>query len=174
MVSEYNLEYDGYVTINSSIPEKCIHNGHAYRAGTGIVSLTAGQYASINFVTPSTGYAFYTLSTIDKTGDELSVTLIQGDTYTGGTTANAKNLNCIVGETDMPFTFKTGGSTSGGSSFPERLISGLSQGNSKSGGSSEISGSIILKQGTSYTLKITSIGSAKLSALFTLSYHLKK
>lgn len=168
MQSEVLILNDGYASTICTIPEKASLAGLAYRVGTGYVSLTVGQYASINIITPATGNNIYSFSSIDKTGNELQVTLMEGDTYTGGSNAPLWNYNRIIGDDNPPYVCKTGGTTTGGKAAPIRLIPGVAQGNSKPGSSSESASGIVLKTNTSYTLKITAMGDVTLAAFITL------
>lgn len=172
-INTAKIEVDGYADAIIGIAEKCFLSGRAWRMSTDIVTLSAGQYASINFITPSTGITFYQLSTIDKTGDELEVTLVEGGIYSDGSAISLWNFNRIVGDLTPPFIAKSGGTIVGGLEAPTRFIPGISQGNTKTGGSSEAPANIVLKPGTNYTLKITSIGEVKLCALLTIIYRME-
>lgn len=165
MISEVTILNNGTVMNTAGINEKDFLNGKAWRIGTGIVSLTTAQYASISFVTPADKMSYYVLSTIDKTGDELDITLVEGGTWSGATTASLWNVNRIVGDATPPFVAHTAGTITGGTEAPHRLIPGTAVGATKAGGSSESPSNITLKPNTRYTLKITSVSAAKLSAL---------
>ena len=172
MVSEVKLNNNGYVTLTAGIQEKCIYCGNSYRVGTGYVVLAVNEYATINLVTPTDGCSSYAFSMIEKTGNELLVTLVEGGTYSDGINAPLWNINRITGDANPPFVCKTGGTIVGGLEAPPKLIPGTASGNSKPGGSSESPANIILKPGTSYTLKITAKGNVSLTAIVVLSYKL--
>lgn len=170
MQSECRLEFDGYALATITVPERCIYQGHSYRVGTGYQTLSVGQYASVSFVTPATGYSQYAFSIIGKTGNECLVTLIEGGEYTGGSTATPWNINRIIGDANCPFTCKSGGAIANGLAAPDYLIPGTAQGNVKPGGSSESPANILLKQNTRYTLKITAKGDVTLAAIIIISW----
>lgn len=170
MISEYKLQNDGYAQVIISPQERCIYEGNSYRVGTGYISLTTGQYASINLVTPPNGISAYSFSIVDKTGAECTITLVEGDTYTGGSNTPLWNINRIVGDSNPPFICKTGGTTTGGINAPIKLLPGTGSGASKPGGTTESPVSIILKPDTSYTLKITALGTVTLAAIVLLNW----
>lgn len=150
--------------------------GHAWFIGIPYSTLSnAGDYATLKFHTPATGRSLYAFSKIDKTGDELVVTLVEGGTYTGGTDVTPYNLDRTNTEA-CPFTaIKRGLSASGativgGLEAPEVLLGGSSTGlgGSKAGGVLEGGTFLTLKNDTDYVLKITTKGAATFCARATI------
>lgn len=142
--------------------------GCFWRIGTGYVTLTTGQYASVSFVTPNSDPLQYQFSQVSKTGNEVLVTLVEGGDYTGGTPVSTWNVNRIVGDANPPINPISGGTLTGGIEAPPRLIGGNAGGNDKPGGNYESSVCITLKPNTRYTLKLTAMGDVTLAAIFCI------
>lgn len=184
------MAYDGYtigsthafdedgclIDIRSTLLEGYASVGHAWFVGIPYTSLAlTGDYATLKFHTPATGRVLYAFAKIDKTGDELLVTIIEGGTYVGGSPVTPYNLNRIY-TGDCPFTaivsgVSTGGATiTGGTAAPEVLVGGASTGlgGAKPGGSTEGGTFLTLKNDTDYTLKITARGAVSFCARATI------
>ena len=178
MTSEILLGNNHYATVGLTNAERYAADGYVWRMGTGLVTLAATtNYVSINFTTPSTGTTIYAFSAIEKTGDDLTVSLIEGGTYTGGSAISLYNYNRIIGDSVPPFAAKyglsTGGATvTGGVLSPIRYVPGTtSGGSSQAGNSNSEAGFFLLKPNTSYTLVITAIGSStKVNASLDIAY----
>lgn len=178
MASEILLGNKNYATVGINNSDRYAANGYAWRMSTGVVTLAAAtNYVTINFTTPATGSTVYSFSDVDKTGDELTITLVEGGTYAGGSAISLFNFNRIVGDANPPFVAKsglsTGGATiTGGVSSPIRFVQGTATGGaSVAGTSSSYVAFYILKPSTSYTLKITALGTnTKLAASLGIAY----
>jgi len=170
--SELLIGNTGYSNVSISLEDRYLIRGWAWRVGTGYVTLaSANDYVTINFTTPATGTTLYSFANVDKTGNELLVSFIEGGTYAGGSSTPLWNYNRVVGDASPPFAAKTGLSTAsatitGGTSSPIRLIPGNAQGANKSAATSEAVDGIILKPNTSYTLKISAVGSSTTLAAY--------
>lgn len=149
--------------------------GSLYRLGTGLVNLTtSGQYAAICFTIPLGDTAVYRFATIDKTGDELLITLVEDCTYSGRDIIVPWNINRrFRSKQPLIVNARSGISVgvnpivvTGGLEAPPRLLPGGAQGASKPGGGAESAGYIPLNPGSTYALKITALGSdTKLTAI---------
>lgn len=161
-----------------SYEETLTFQGKTCRIGTGWQLLPAsGNYMTMHFHTPVSGTCYYAFATVQKTGDELEVTLVEGGTYTGGSEILPWKLNrkyrnepCLF--TNLKYGLSNLGATiSGGISAPPNGLGGESQGASKPGGTQEGGKFIILENDMDYTLKITAIGgNTKVLALTTLAH----
>lgn len=145
--------------------DSLIMAGDAYRFSTGRQLVTAsGEYLSLHFHTPNTGkQIYYSFARISKTGAEVEVTLIEGGTYSGGTALTPWAMNRRVeykdkpsGLTEVVYGISPDVTISGGIAAPSYVIPGASQGNVKSGGTSE-GGFLCLEPDQDYTIKATTL-----------------
>ena len=174
----FSIEYDRFgnlVDFSASITERWCQIGYSWRIDTGYVSLAStGDYSSINFTTPATGQAFYNFSGIDKTGNELVISLFEGTTYSNGSATTPKNYNRNIADNTCTLTnVKTGNSASsgtftGGVEMFISLVPGTAQGNTKPGGASQSQGVLILKKNTNYTIKIMCKGATTLAGFIAV------
>lgn len=156
-IDQWGNEFDS----GMSFVERHACLGHVWRNETGYVSLASGASTYLTFTTPATGCCLYSLSSLDKSGDEVQKSLVNSGVLTGGTVSTFFNLKGDIEDSDSPFTsVSSGGTLTGGT---ERFISmapGTGIGNSNAGGDSESEGFIRLSKNTQYSLKLTAIGGA--------------
>lgn len=155
--------------------ERIAFAGRLYRMGTGYVTLTtSGSYASICFQTPPALQSLYRFASVEKSGNEVGVELIEDCTYSGGNTVTPWNLNRNFRDFASPLVnTRTGNSVtgtvltiSGGTTSPLRMVPGANNPSAKPGGGSESSGYIPLRPDTKYALKLTALsGEVTLTAI---------
>ena len=172
--------FGNLVDISGSLTERACINGYQWRIDSGYKTLVAdGSYMTITFTTPaaSAGTCLYSFANVNKTGNEVVVSLFSGPTIAGGTTATPFNFNENV-STACPLTaVKVGLSTdstpttiTGGTERYISLVPGTAQGNYKPGGNAALTGEAILKPSTVYAVKfVAKGGSATIAADVTMS-----
>lgn len=176
----YTISKDrfGYLAdVSASITERWCNNGFAWSMSTGYQSLAAlNDYAYITFKTPATGRIYYNFATLEKSGNEIVKSLIEGCTATAGDAITPRNFEREIGDASCPVTLVSfGKSTSsqtianGTEIFPS-LAAGTAQGNSIPGGSSQLQGVVKLKKNTVYALKLLAKGAATFSASIGFGY----
>lgn len=172
----------GIFTIDETVTyeEALTYQGKTCRVGTGWQMLSnANDYLTLHFHTPVSGTVFYAFSTIQKTGGEVEITIVEGGTYTGGTPTSTwklhrkyRHIPCQF--TDIKYGVYPAATISGGLSAPPNGIPGTSTGGvggTKAGGSQEGGKFIILENDMDYTLKVTALeANTKILALTTLAH----
>lgn len=159
-----HLMYDRYGNIvdpSASLIERACILGLAWRIDTGYTTLAAdGDYTLINFKTPATGTCYYTLASIDKSGNEVIVSLIRAGTVAAGTEGVGFNYDDNV-TTACPLTDITlGGTVADGVERFESLLPGTGTPATKTGGTSRALGLIKLRPDTMYSVKLLAKGGA--------------
>ena len=168
------LRYDRFGNLidpSDTITERYSLAGYAWRMTfVRQASLADGVYGTISFLTPTTGRVFMQWGDISKTGYEIEYSIIEGGTYSGGTTLTPRNYNRVYPDTspfqDCYYGVSPTATLTGGTAFSDDIIPGTSQGNVKAAAATQQSGVITLKQNTRYTYKCLVIGGATTLAYF--------
>lgn len=171
----YNKDLLAQPTI--SFQEVEIVRGETWRFGSGYQTLAANtNYATLNFTTPATGLTTYTFTNFAKSGQEVTLSLIEAGTYvsTGSSVLSGFNMNRNFSDTHpfgtVRFGLSTAGTTiTGGTAFPETLIPGTAVGLTRPAGAANTGTVIYLKPATMYTFKALARGG---SATFTFTLDL--
>jgi len=167
-----------YASAGADLADIYLLNGWSWDVATDYQSLSAAaEYETIHFVTPATGTVLYAPLKLDKTGNELVVSLVEGGTFVPGTAATItpRRENRKRGDANSPWgTILLGNSTgtgttiTGGVQLIPSLVPGTAQGNSKPPATSSAAGVKILENGTGYTVKILAKGAATMAALLSI------
>ena len=175
------LHFDRFgnvVDISASLNERSSLLSRMWRLEIPYTVLSAdGIYATVSFRTPATGQVIYNLSDVQKTGNEVIVSLEEGGTYAGGTAFIPQNMN--FNADSCPLTATAYGvsptaTLSGSTKRASKLVPGSAQGNVVPGGDSVGQGFFILIPNTVYTLKLLAKGGAvNVAANFTIVYLIK-
>ena len=145
-----------------------IHEGIAFTLA-GTASVGGASTFSISFETPADKYIHFKPTGVAASGGPVTISLLEGATYTGGSGATPRNRNRTITTPDSStVTAKTGVSATGGTSISVLYIPSSTQGNQKLGASSAAAEEYVLDRSTTYIL---SFANAALSAI-TIGYDL--
>lgn len=169
--------YGNLADISASLTERWCALGLSWSMTTGYQSLAnAADYAYVTFKTPATGRIFYNFARLEKSGNEIVKSLIEGCTATAGTAITPRNYEREVGDASCPVTAVSFGMSAssqtltGGTEIFPSLATGSAQGASIPGGSSQLQGVVLLKKNTVYALKLLAKGAATFSASVGFGY----
>jgi hypothetical protein len=138
----------GFPTITTD--HAFIHEGIAWTL-SGVVEVDAAY--SIAFTTPATKYVHFKPVGIAASGGPLTVTLVEGPTFTGGTDGAPRNRNRL-GETPdaNPMATKLGVTPTGGTTIATLYVPSATQGAQRLGGAAASAEEHVLKRSTVYTI----------------------
>lgn len=129
-----------------------IHEGIAYTLSG---SATVSTSWSISFETPATGYVHFKPVGVSASGGPVTVTLVEGATYTGGVAATPRNRNRLGSTPDSStVTCKTAVVPSGGTTIATLYIASATQGSQRLGAATGAAEEFVLKQNTTYVLTL--------------------
>ena len=144
-----------------STREKCLEAGYLWRINLPKVTINSGASNGISFVTPAASVATCYLMgvSLSKVTGGLSVQFREGDTLTGGSAGDTRNLNrqwsatpdagCLLTGVTISFT-----NSAGGLFFLETTLGGTAQATRQPGVNTPDIGPK-LKPSTRYSLLIT-------------------
>ena len=158
------LDFNGdIVDISASLAERYSNAGYIWRIEFPRTSIAAGATGFLSFKTPATGICFYPFITVDKSGDLVDISLVEGGTFAGGSAVTCHNYNrwaeVLAGAT-CPLSSVSQGNSAGGATLTggttifNSFIGGTRNGGTKSGGQSRNEGAVVLLPNTVYTVKM--------------------
>jgi hypothetical protein len=128
-----------------------IHEGIAYTlSGTATVDTTY----SLAFTTPADNYLHFKPLGVSSTGGPVTVTIVEGATFVGGSDATPRNRNRLYADASAT-TCKVGVTPSGGTVIFTGIIPSTTSGNQRIGATSEAAEEWVLKQSTVYIMTLS-------------------
>ena len=111
-----------------------IHEGIAFTLSGTVTVDTAW---SMSFVTPAEGYVHFKPTGITAAGGPVTVTFLEGSTFTGGDVATPVNRNRVGTPTASTVAAKTGVTPTGGTTIATLFIPSATNGSQRVGSSTE-------------------------------------
>ena len=154
--------HDHLVDMAASLTERYCVTGDTWRIDTDYITLaSAGSYHLVTFTTPATGRCYYGFAEVSKTGAEVMPSLLRAPVVSGGTPAIGFNYNDEIPDSNCPLiNITNGGTYTGGVERFKSLLPGDANPANRLGGNSRSASLIILRQNTTYALKLRAVGGA--------------
>lgn len=145
-----------------------IHEGRAFVYSGSSGSLAASASYSISFRTPPATagrYVHFRPTAIVSTANTVRTLTLEEATYTGGAEVTPVNLNRI--STNIAKTkLYVGVTPTGGLQIQQLVVGGGANPAGATGGSTESSAELILKQDTTYVVTFTNIGPSTATVVY--------